>query len=100
MWMVKWYVDVLLTCSYRGGASQRNHHCECHGREANPWLPIDPKERRIGNAEQENIRQTLTNLAIFPFTRRLGMTIEDVHALVAGACIDAANPDLKAYFPL
>lgn len=62
--------------------------------------PSDPKERRIGNAQQENLRQTLISLAIFPFTRRLGLTIEEVHALVAGACIDAANPDLKAYFPL
>lgn len=61
---------------------------------------LDPKERRIGNAEQEQIRQALTSLAILPFTRRLGLTIEEVHALVAGACIDAANPELKAYFPL
>lgn len=98
--MVKWYVDFLLTCPYRGGASQRAHHCDCHEHEADPRFPIDPKERRIGNAKQETIRQALTNLAIFPFTRRLGLTIEDVHALVAGACVDAANPDLKAYFPL
>ena len=62
--------------------------------------PTDPKERRIGNAQQEIIRQALISLAIFPFTRRLGLTIDEVHALVAGACIDAANPDLKAYFPL
>lgn len=74
--------------------------CDSHGREAEPWLRIDAKERRIGNAKQENIRQALTNLAIFPFTRRLGLTIDEVHALVAGACIDAANPNLKAYFPL
>lgn len=60
----------------------------------------DPKQRRIGNAKQENIRQALTTLAIFPFTRRLGLTIEEVHTLVAGACTDAANPGLKAYFPL
>lgn len=72
----------------------------CYGHEAERWIPIDPKERRIGNAKQENIRQALTSLSIFPFTTRLGLGIEEVHALVAGACIDAANPDLKAYFPL
>lgn len=60
----------------------------------------DPKARRIGNAEQEIIRQTLTNLAIFPFTQRLGLNIEEVLTLVAGACIDATNLGLKAYFPL
>ena len=61
---------------------------------------IDPKERRIGNAEQETTRKALTSMGLFPFTKHLGMTIGEVHALVARACIDAANPDLKAYFPL
>ena len=68
--------------------------------EVDSPFPIDPKARRIGNAEQEIIRQTLTNLAIFPFTKRLGLSIEEVLTLVAGAYIDAANLDLKAYFPL
>ena len=71
-----------------------------NGHAVDPPFPIDPKARRIGNAEQEIIRQTLTNLAIFPFTKRLGLSIEEVLTLVAGACIDAANLDLKAYFPL
>ena len=69
-------------------------------READPWLPIDPKERRVGNAGQESIRKSLTTMGLFPFTKRLGLTIEEVHALVARACIDAVNPALKAYFPL
>ena len=60
----------------------------------------DPRSRRIGDANRDNIQQALSNLAIFPFTRRLGMAIEDVRALVASACIDAANPGLKAYFPM
>lgn len=100
MRMVKWYVDSFLTCSHSGDASQCSHHSDCRGHDADPWLPIDPKERRIGDAKQENIRQALTTLAIFPFTRYLGLSIEDVHTSVDGACIDAANPDLKAYFPL
>ena len=28
------------------------------------------------------------------------MKIQEVRALVASACVDAANPALKAYFPL
>ncbi|KAK3176798.1 hypothetical protein OEA41_008123 [Lepraria neglecta] len=60
----------------------------------------DPRSRRIGDANRDNIQQALSNLGIFPFTRRLGMAIEDVRALVARACVDAANPGLKAYFPI
>ena len=61
---------------------------------------IDPKERRIGVENRENIHQALSTLAIFPFTQRLGMSIQEVRALVTSACTDAANPALKAYFPL
>ena len=75
-------------------------HCYCRGREADPWLSIDPKERRVGNAQQESIRKSLTTMGLYPFTKRLGLSIEVVHALVAKACIDATNPALKAYFPL
>lgn len=54
----------------------------------------------IGNANKENVQQTLRTLAVFPFTRRLGMTIGDVDLLVDRARADAVNPSLKAYFPL
>lgn len=63
-------------------------------------IKTDPRTRRIGNANRENIQQALSNLAIFPFTRRLGMAIQEVRSLVASACADAANPELKAYFPM
>jgi len=60
----------------------------------------DPRERRIGEENRDNIQQALGNLVIFPFTQRLGMSIQDVRALVASARDDAANPELKPYFPL
>ena len=63
-------------------------------------ISADPRERRIGEQNRENIQQALSNLAIYPFTRRLGMSIQEVRALVASARVDAANPALKAYFPL
>ena len=67
---------------------------------ANTSMLTDPRERRIGEENRHNVDQALSNLAIFPFTRRLGMSIQEVRALVASACVDAANPALKAYFPL
>ncbi len=54
----------------------------------------------IGNANKDNVQQALRTLAVFPFTRRLGMTMEEVDLLVDRARADAANPSLKAYFPL
>ena len=67
---------------------------------ANDLIFLDPKNRQIGEANLDNIHQALSTLAIFPFTSRLGMSIEAVRALVTSACVDAANPALKAYFPL
>ncbi|KAL9600330.1 MAG: hypothetical protein Q9219_003280 [cf. Caloplaca sp. 3 TL-2023] len=60
----------------------------------------DARQRRIGDANKENARQLLSTLAIFPFTRKLGMSINDVNDLVNRARADAANVGLKPYFPL
>lgn len=60
----------------------------------------DARQRRIGEANKENIRQLLSTLAIFPFTRRLGMSINAVNELVNRARADAANANLRPYFPL
>ena len=60
----------------------------------------DARQRRIGNAYKENVEQTLMTLALYPFIQRLGMTIEALNDLVTRAREDAANPSLKAYFPL
>ena len=63
-------------------------------------VKTDPRQRRIGNANKENVQQALSALALYPFTRRLGMTANAVNDLVDKARADAANPNLKAYFPL
>ncbi len=63
-------------------------------------MVVDSRQQLIGNANKENIQQALRTLAIFPFTRRLGMTMEEADILVGRARTDAANTSLKAYFPL
>ncbi|KAA6414463.1 MAG: S-adenosyl-L-methionine-dependent methyltransferase [Lasallia pustulata] len=60
----------------------------------------DPRERQIGEANRDNVHHLLSNLAVYPFTERLGMSIDDVNALVDRARREAANPQLKPYFPL
>ncbi|MCJ1255466.1 hypothetical protein MMC24_003282 [Lignoscripta atroalba] len=62
--------------------------------------PNDARERRIGNANRDNIQQALRSLALYPFTRRLGISMADFEALIEQARIEAANPSLKPYFPL
>ena len=61
---------------------------------------LDARQRQIGNANMENVQQLLSTFAIFPFSRRLGMTIDQVNALVSRARIEAVKPSLKAYFRL
>ena len=61
---------------------------------------LDPRERQIGEANRDNVHHLLSNLAVYPFTERLGMSIDDVNALVDRARREAANPQLKPYFPL
>ena len=61
---------------------------------------IDAKERYIGNLNKEVASQLLKTLAIYPLTKRLGMSIEQVNELVARAQSDAANLSLRPYFPL
>ncbi|KAL8803693.1 MAG: hypothetical protein Q9182_003025 [Xanthomendoza sp. 2 TL-2023] len=63
-------------------------------------LPLYARQRRIGQANKENIERLLAAFALFPFTRRLGMSIDAVNDLVNRARVDAANADLKPYFPL
>ncbi|MCJ1370700.1 hypothetical protein MMC20_001913 [Loxospora ochrophaea] len=58
------------------------------------------RERRIGNANKENVSQALSSLALLLFTRRLGMSIQDFNSLIARARQEAANPALKPYVPL
>ncbi|MCJ1244978.1 hypothetical protein MMC30_002179 [Trapelia coarctata] len=59
-----------------------------------------PREQRIGIANGATIQQALGSLSLFPFTRLLGMEIEEYEDLIRRARIEAQNPALKAYFPL
>lgn len=61
---------------------------------------LDTRQRRIGAANEKNVEQLLSTLAVFPLTQRLGMSIDAVNDLVRRARIDAANAALKPYFPL
>lgn len=60
----------------------------------------DPRDREIGEMNQENGRRLLCNLALYPFTQKLGMSLEAFRTLIAQARTEAADPSLKAYFPL
>ncbi|KAF8849992.1 UMTA methyltransferase [Acephala macrosclerotiorum] len=60
----------------------------------------EQRDRDIGIANHENVHRLLSSLAIYPFTERLGMSIQDVHLLVAQARLEADEPGFKAYFPL
>jgi len=60
----------------------------------------EPRDYEIGAANRDNVQRMLSSLAIFPFTERLNMPIQDVHLLVAQARVEADNPAFKAYFPL
>ena len=60
----------------------------------------DNRQRRIGNANRDSVRRALTSLATVPLTMKLDMSIEEVTDLVLRASMDAANADLKPYFPM
>ena len=64
------------------------------------YFRIDPREQRIGTANSATIQQALGSLSLFPFTRLLGMEIEEYDDLIRRARLEAQNPALKAYFPL
>lgn len=60
----------------------------------------DQRDNEIGQAFREVVQRFLSSMAIYPMTERLGMSIQDVHLLVAQARIEADNPAFRAYFPL
>lgn len=60
----------------------------------------DARENEIGLLNRDNVQRFLSSMAIYPFTERLGMTIQDVQLLVAHARNEADHPAFKAYFPL
>ncbi|KAJ5334059.1 uncharacterized protein N7506_007842 [Penicillium brevicompactum] len=60
----------------------------------------DPRMREIGGSNCDNIKQLLQSLALYPLTQRLHMSPEGFASLVSQAQQEAADPRLKAYFPL
>jgi hypothetical protein len=56
--------------------------------------------RNIGQSNCENIRQLLRSQALYPLTERLHMSPVNFASLVGQAQREAADPTLKAYFPL
>ncbi|TVY82294.1 Secondary metabolism regulator laeA, partial [Lachnellula suecica] len=58
----------------------------------------DQRENEIGAAFREVVHRFLSSMAIYPFTERLGMTIQDVHLLVAQARLEADNPAFKVLY--
>lgn len=60
----------------------------------------DPRMREIGGSNCDNIKQLLQSLALYPLTQRLHMSPEGFSSLVSQAQQEAADPRLKAYFPL
>ncbi|PMD36288.1 S-adenosyl-L-methionine-dependent methyltransferase, partial [Hyaloscypha variabilis F] len=57
--------------------------------------PTEQRDRAIGNLNRENVQNMLSSLVLYPFTKRLGMTIQDTQLLVAQARIEADNPAFK-----
>ncbi|KAI9054724.1 hypothetical protein LZ554_001875 [Drepanopeziza brunnea f. sp. 'monogermtubi'] len=61
---------------------------------------MDQRDNEIGTANRENVQRMLSSLALYPFTERLNMPIQDVQLLIAQARLEADDPAFKAYFPL
>ncbi|PSS25646.1 hypothetical protein M430DRAFT_48081 [Amorphotheca resinae ATCC 22711] len=55
----------------------------------------DQREYEIGVANRENVQRLLSSMALYPFTERLGMPIQDAHLLIARARLEADNPAFK-----
>lgn len=56
--------------------------------------------REIGRYNCPNMQQLLRSLALYPLTQRLHMSPDAFNSLVDQAQQEAADPTLKAYFPL
>ncbi|CDM31683.1 unnamed protein product [Penicillium roqueforti FM164] len=60
----------------------------------------DQRMREIGRYNCPNMQQLLRSLALYPLTQRLHMSPDAFNSLVDQAQQEAADPTLKAYFPL
>ncbi|QSZ33890.1 hypothetical protein DSL72_005464 [Monilinia vaccinii-corymbosi] len=73
---------------------KRSVNSDCAEKHTSNSL-TDPREHDIGTANRENVQQFLGSIAVYPFTERLGMSIQDVQLLVAQARREADDPALK-----
>ncbi|KAH6895804.1 S-adenosyl-L-methionine-dependent methyltransferase [Thelonectria olida] len=55
----------------------------------------EARDYNIGWANNENVNQMLSSLALYPMTQFLGMSVTDFQLLVAQARSEAGNPALK-----
>lgn len=62
--------------------------------------PLDPKQNGIGEKAEDSVKETMSSLAILPFTKILNMPINEAHALIEHAAVDATTVGLKPYFSL
>lgn len=49
---------------------------------------------------RENAKRLFLALALYPFTQKLRMSLEEVQELTTRAAQEADTPRLKAYFPV
>ncbi|EGS21106.1 uncharacterized protein CTHT_0029470 [Thermochaetoides thermophila DSM 1495] len=57
--------------------------------------PTDPRQHDIGAANRPNVHRLLLSLALYPFSRVLGLSNTDIQLLVAQARNEADNPAFK-----
>ena len=60
----------------------------------------DEKQKHIGRLNKDNVEAILGSHALWPFTSRMGWSIEQVNLLVESAKLELTDSSLKLYLPL
>ncbi|PLB47949.1 hypothetical protein P170DRAFT_476602 [Aspergillus steynii IBT 23096] len=60
----------------------------------------DPRMQGIGEMNRGNIQKLLSTMALYPFTQKLNMPLDQFEDLIGRARQEADTAGLKAYFPL
>ncbi|KAF3942090.1 hypothetical protein ABW19_dt0204138 [Dactylella cylindrospora] len=64
------------------------------------WSRDSERDRDIGNFNVSNAKDMLNSMALWPFTERLGMPLEQFYVLLARARNEIDDLNLRPYFPL
>jgi hypothetical protein len=65
------------------------------------YLGVDPKEQEMGHLFRDCVTsQTIFTLGMYPFTQKLGMSLEATQDLCARAAAEALTPSYKCYIPM